>query len=174
MKKQTLILSALLVLSPITYAKTEFQPNTHQISPVEVDLNNLTKEQNRVYDTVVQYQTALNSGDTKTILELFAPESYSQWNGKRTADTTEKRFNQYSNLFQNEKFETDFAFDSINVKGDSAYVRTHHHRGAVVTELDNQHTLIDLNREIFVMRKVNGEWKIAVYAFNTDPVQGES
>ncbi len=51
----------------------------------------IATEQKNVYDTIIKYQNALNAGDTKTILGLFADESYSQWNDKLTADNTEKR-----------------------------------------------------------------------------------
>jgi hypothetical protein len=33
--------------------------------------------------------------------------------------------------------------------------------------------VVDLNREVFVLRKIEGEWKIVLYIFNTNPVQGE-
>ena len=33
--------------------------------------------------------------------------------------------------------------------------------------------VVDLNREVFVLRKIAGDWKIKLYIFNTDPVQGE-
>lgn len=49
----------------------------------------IATEQKNVYDTIIKYQNALNAGDTKTILGLFADESYSQWNDKLTADNTE-------------------------------------------------------------------------------------
>jgi uncharacterized protein YyaL (SSP411 family) len=42
----------------------------------------IATEQKNVYDTIIKYQNALNAGDTKTILGLFADESYSQWNDK--------------------------------------------------------------------------------------------
>ncbi|QEY25711.1 YybH family protein [Neisseria zalophi] len=134
----------------------------------------IAAEQKNVYDTIIRYQNALNAGDTKTILNLFADESYSQWNDKLTADTTAERRQQYDDLFQREKFETDFAFDTIWINGDTAVVRTHHHVGSVVTNFKEQKTVIDLNREVFVMRKVNGQWKIFLYTFNTNPLQGEA
>ncbi len=132
----------------------------------------IATEQKNVYDTIIKYQNALNAGDTKTILGLFADESYSQWNDKLTADNTEKRQGQYDDLFKREKFESDFAFDSIWINGDTAVVRTHHHVGSVVTNFKEQKTIIDLNREVFVLSKINGEWKIFLYTFNTNPLQG--
>ncbi|WP_427192923.1 YybH family protein [Serratia marcescens] len=131
-------------------------------------------EQKAVYELINRYQTALNACDTQTILSLFAPESYSQWNEKPTADSNEKRRQQYDDLFKNEKFETEFAYDSVNVNGNMAYVRTHHHRGATVTRISDGATLIDLNREVFVLEKQQGQWKIVVYTFNTNPIQGVS
>lgn len=62
----------------------------------------IATEQKNVYDTIIKYQNALNAGDTKTILGLFADESYSQWNDKLTADNTEKRQGQYDDLFKRE------------------------------------------------------------------------
>lgn len=134
----------------------------------------VTAEQKAVYELINRYQTALNAGDTHTILSLYAPESYSQWNEKPTADSNEKRRQQYDNLFKNEKFETDFVYDSVSVNGNMAYVRTHHHRGATVTRKSDGATLIDLNREVFVLEKKQGQWKIVVYTFNTNPIQGEA
>ena len=66
------------------------------------------------------------------------------------------------------------AFDTIWINGDTAVVRTHHHVGSVVTNFKEQKTVIDLNREVFVLKKVNSDWKIFLYTFNTNPLQGVS
>jgi len=134
----------------------------------------ISSQQKDVYDTIIRYQNALNSGDTKTILSLFSKESFSQWNNLPTADTNEKRKMQYDDLFSKEKFHTDFAFDTIWISGDTAVVRTHHHIGSVVTNFKEKKTVIDLNREVFIMKKVNDSWKIFLYTFNTNPLQGVS
>ena len=130
-------------------------------------------EQRAIYDLIIKYQTALNSGNTDNILTYFAPTSYSQWNNKPTDDTTAKRRARYNALFKEEKFETDFKFDTINVDGNTGFIRTHHERGATVVNIETGYTSIDLNRELFVLRKLDGEWKIIVYMFNTNPIQGE-
>lgn len=131
-------------------------------------------QQQSVYNIIIRYQNALNAGDTNTILSLFDDESFSQWNNLLTADTSEKRKEQYDDLFSKEKFKTDFAFDTIWINGDTAVVRTHHHVGSVITNFKEQKTVIDLNREVFVLKKVNGDWKIFLYTFNTNPLQGVS
>lgn len=186
MKKKTYITAIALIVSSFSFSGQAFSANESssmlaKLSPensggtfkYSTDTN-ISSEQKKVYDTIIKYQTALNAGDTKTILGLFANESYSQWNDMLTADSTEKRKVQYDNLFQREKFETEFAFDSIWINGNTAVVRTHHHIGSVVTNFKDQKTVIDLNREVFVLSKVNGEWKIFLYTFNTNPLQGSA
>ncbi|EMH4077100.1 YybH family protein [Serratia sp. H402Y] len=172
MKKLTvvLLLAGVGLCGQSYAASSEAASQSYRVS-AEVGV---AAEQKAVYNLINRYQTALNAGDTQTILSLFAPESYSQWNEKPTADSNEKRRQQYDNLFKNEKFETEFAYDSISVNGNMAYVRTHHHRGATVTRISDGATLIDLNREVFVLEKQQGQWKIVVYTFNTNPIQGVS
>lgn len=172
MKKLTavLLLAATGLCGQTYAASSKAVPQSYRVSAEA----GVAAEQKAVYELINRYQTALNAGDTPTILSLFAPESYSQWNEKPTADSNEKRRQQYDNLFKNEKFETEFAYDSVNVNGNMAYVRTHHHRGATVTRISDGATLIDLNREVFVLEKQQGQWKIVVYTFNTNPIQGVS
>ncbi|CAI2428809.1 MULTISPECIES: YybH family protein [Serratia] len=167
------IIAALLLVGPVLFTQAYAAENNlaHQSYKVSADAG-IAAEQKAVYDTINRYQTALNAGDTNTILSLFASESYSQWNEKPTADTSEKRRQQYDDLFKKEKFETEFAYDSVRVNGNMAYVRTHHHRGATVSRISDGATLIDLNREVFILEKQQGHWKIVVYTFNTNPIQG--
>ncbi len=168
-----LMLAALTTLPLLSgIAQANEAPSAQPTYPVSENAA-IAGEQKAVYDTIIKYQNALNSGDTKTILSLFADRSYSQWNDKPTADTTEKRRKQYDTLFQNEKFQTQFAFDTVNINGNTAYVRTHHHLGATVTRLSDGATILDLNREVFILEKQDdGAWKIVLYTFNTNPIQG--
>jgi hypothetical protein len=64
-----------------------------------------------------------------------------------------------------------FGYAGIDVHGETAVVRTYHHKGATVLESGKQ--VVDLNREVFVLRRIDGAWKITLYVFNTNPVQGE-
>jgi ketosteroid isomerase-like protein len=128
-------------------------------------------EQQAVYDVVNRYQDALNSKDTSAIVGLFADESVAEWNNKRTSATREQKVAGYEALFKIANFTTHFAYDAINVYGNTAVVRPHHHVGAEVIE--NGKKVTDYNREVFVLRKIDGTWKIVLYTFNTDPKQGK-
>jgi ketosteroid isomerase-like protein len=131
----------------------------------------VSAEQHAVYGVVHQYESALNAGNTNAIVDLFAKDSVAEWNEKHTYATRQQKIDGYGGLFRIAKFSTVFAYDAVNVYADAAVVRTHHHLGAAVVE--NGKKVIDYNREVFVLNKVDGTWKIVLYTFNTDPVQGE-
>jgi ketosteroid isomerase-like protein len=127
--------------------------------------------QHAAYDVVHQYEQYLNAGNTQGILDLFAPQSVAEWNDKPTFATREQKAAGYEALFKIAKFSTVFGYASIDVDGDIAVVRTFHHNGAEV--LENGKEVPDFNREVFILRRINGAYKIVFYMFNTDPMQGE-
>ena len=127
--------------------------------------------QHGAYDVVHRYEQLLNTGDTAGILALYAPDSVAEWNDKPTFATTNEKKAAYDALFKVATFSTVFGYAGIDVVGDTAVVRTFHHRGATVVEGGKD--VVDLNREVFVLHKIAGAWKISLYIFNTDPVQGE-
>lgn len=127
--------------------------------------------QHAAYDVVHRYEQLLNAGDAAGIIELFAPEGVAEWNEKPTFVTLQEKIDAYNALFKIAKFSTVFGYGGIDVHGATAVVRTFHHKGATINEGGRE--VVDLNREVFILRKINGEWKIVLYIFNTDPVQGE-
>ena len=127
--------------------------------------------QHAAYDVVHRYEGLLNAGNTAGILALYAPDSVAEWNDKPTFATPEDKKGAYNTLFRVAKFNTVFGYAGIDVVGDTAVVRTFHHRNATVMESGKE--VVDLNREVFVLHRIDGAWKISLYIFNTDPVQGE-
>ena len=130
----------------------------------------LAAQQRPVYDVIHRYEQMLNAGDTAEILKLYAPESIAEWNDKPTFKTAQQKIDAYDALFKIAKFTTVFSYDAVDVYGDAAIIRTHHHKGATVFEDGKQ--VLDFNREVFVLHKMAGVWKIIFYAFNTNPIQG--
>ena len=122
--------------------------------------------QRAVYEVVHRYETLLNAGDTAGILALYAPDSVAEWNDKPTFASRKERQDAYDALFKVAKFSTVFGYAAIDVYGEIGVVRTFHHKGAVVLEGGKE--VVDLNREVFVLRKFPDGWKIILYTFNTD------
>jgi ketosteroid isomerase-like protein len=132
---------------------------------------NISAQQHAAYEVVHRYEQLLNAGDTAEIVDLFASDGVAEWNDKPTFTTRQEKIAAYDALFRAAKFSTVFGYAGIDVAGDTAVVRTFHHKGATILEGDKE--VVDLNREVFVLRKLGNEWKIKLYIFNTDPVQGE-
>jgi ketosteroid isomerase-like protein len=129
--------------------------------------------QKKVKAVVERYQDGLNSSDFAKIRPLFAKDAVAEWNEKATVIGVDAMAKPYEDLFKAIRFDTDFQYDAVDLYGDMAIVRTHHPVGQTELILKDMSKKLDLNREIFVLRRVDGEWKIVLYTFNTQPKQGE-
>jgi ketosteroid isomerase-like protein len=129
--------------------------------------------QKKVKAVVERYQDGLNSSDFSKIRPLFATDAVAQWNEKATVLGVDAMAKPYEDLFKAIKFNTDFQYDAVDVYGEVAIVRTHHPVGQTELFLKDNSKKLDFNREIFVLRRIDGDWKIVLYAFNTQPRQGE-
>jgi uncharacterized protein (TIGR02246 family) len=130
-----------------------------------------TADQQEVYQVIRRYEAGLNAGDTNAIVNLFADDSVAEWNNGRTFATRQQKIDGHNELFKMAKFSTVLAFDAIDVYGDTAVVRTHHRVGQTVIE--NGKKMLEFNREVFVLRKFDGVWKVVLYIYNNEAVQGE-
>jgi ketosteroid isomerase-like protein len=129
--------------------------------------------QKKVKAVVECYQDGLNSSDFAKIRPLFAPDAVAEWNEKATVIGVDAMAKPYDDLFKSIKFNTDFQYDAVDVHGDIAIVRTHHPIGQTEFHLKDGSRTLDFNREIFVLRRMEGDWKIILYTFTTQPKQGE-
>jgi ketosteroid isomerase-like protein len=129
--------------------------------------------QKKVKAVVERYQASLNSSDFSKIRPLFAPDAVAEWNEKATMIGIDAMAKPYKDLFKAIKFNTDFHYDAVDVYGEVAIVRTHHPVGQTERILKDNSEKLDFNREIFVLRRIDGDWKIILYTFNTQPKQGE-
>jgi ketosteroid isomerase-like protein len=129
--------------------------------------------QKKVKAVVERYQNGLNSSDFVKIRPLFAPDAVAEWNEKATVIGVDAMAKPYEALFQAIKFNTDFQYDAVDIYGEIAIVRTHHPVGQMELHLKDGSKTLDFNREIFVLRRMDGDWKIILYTFTTQPRQGE-
>ncbi len=133
----------------------------------------LAAVQKKVKAVVERYQDGLNSSDFAKIRPLFAPDAVAEWNEKATVIGIDAMAQPYETLFQAIKFDTDFQYDAVDIYGEIAIVRTHHPVGQTELHLKDGSKTLDFNREIFVLRRMDGDWKIILYTFTTQPRQGE-
>jgi ketosteroid isomerase-like protein len=129
--------------------------------------------QKKVKAVVERYQDGLNSSNFANIRPLFAPDAVAEWNEKATVIGVDAMAKPYDHLFKAIKFNTDFQYDAVDVHGNIAIVRTHHSIGQTELHLNDGSRTLDFNREIFILRRMQDDWKIILYTFTTQPRQGE-
>ena len=121
-------------------------------------------ERQAIEATLLQYEKALSDSDVKGVLELYASDGVFMPSGAPSAVGTEEIRAAYEHVFATIRLDIKFTIDEIVQSGDYAFARTIS-RGQV-TVLAEGVTAPEENRELFVLQKRDGAWKIARYMFN--------
>ena len=119
-----------------------------------------------ISQVIEQYETALNASSSTDVIKLygqgavFMPQHAPAQIGKELIEKA------YGHVFNTLKLTIDFTVHSIEVNGDSAWVRT---SSAGKTKiLANNQVVNEGNNELFIFKKEQGEWKIHQYIFSTN------
>ena len=126
--------------------------------------NNQIMENQAIEKLLKSYETALNASDTEAIVKLYASDGVFMPSEAPTSVGTEQVRGAYNFVFSQIKLNIEFFTDEIEVAGDMAFARTVS-RGTTDV-LAAEINVPEENRELFVFKKVDGEWKIARYIFN--------
>jgi uncharacterized protein (TIGR02246 family) len=132
-----------------------------------------TKSQDRLSDKedktaieklLLSYRDALNASDVNKVLTLYTTQGAFMPSNAPTSVGQEQVKRAYDFVFRNIKINIDFFIDEIVVNSDYAFARTTS-KGTSLIHANGQ-TVPEENRELFVLQKDNGTWKIARYIFN--------
>jgi ketosteroid isomerase-like protein len=131
----------------------------------------LKSNQEAANKIIALYVEGLNTANTNLILTLFAEDGVALWNKFPSYLTQSQRRKGYDDLFKQAKFNAVFIIDKTEIYGNIATIRTHHKIGQTIKW--NGKDTLDLDREIFVLRRDDGHYKIILYMFNNDKFQGQ-
>jgi uncharacterized protein (TIGR02246 family) len=132
-----------------------------------------TKSQDRLSDKedktaieklLLSYRDALNASDVNKVLTLYTTQGVFMPSNAPTSVGQEQVKGAYDFVFRNIKINIDFFIDEIVINSDYAFARTTS-KGTSLIHANGQ-TVPEENRELFVLLKENGTWKIARYMFN--------
>jgi uncharacterized protein (TIGR02246 family) len=112
------------------------------------------------------YRDALAGGDTDTIVGAYTTDGIMMPQGFPTASGQAAVRQVYEAIFSGLAYDLQFTIDEVMVFDDYAVARSTS-AGTVSVKATNQSSP-DTNRELWVLRKVDGKWKIARYMFNKD------
>ncbi len=110
------------------------------------------------------YRDALNASDVSKVLSLYTEDGIFMPSGAPTSIGAEQVKGTYEFVFSNIKLSIEFNIDEIIVNGEYAFARTTS-KGTTLIHATGE-TVPEENRELFVLQKENGSWKIDRYMFN--------
>ena len=126
----------------------------------------MENEKTAIEKLLFSYRDALNESDTGKVLQLYMANGVFMPSNAPTAVGQEQVKGAYDFVFKNIHLKIEFFIDEIEVHDDIAFARTTS-KGTTLIHATGQ-TVPEENRELFVLQKDNGQWKIASYMFNKD------
>ena len=112
------------------------------------------------------YQRSLNEADLDLVRAVYADDAMFIGQPFPTATGIEEIVVLYADVFSKLDFDVQFDVQEIELDGDLGFVRTRSH-GTITPKGQNPEGS-EGNREIFVVKKIAGEWKFYRYMFNAE------
>ena len=119
-----------------------------------------------IQNLVMTYQRGLNEGDVDLVKSVYADDGVFIGQPVPTATGKEEIVALYADLFSKLDFDVKFDILDIELSGDLGFVRTRSH-GTIVPK-GQEPSGSEGNREVFVLKKIDGEWKFYRYIFNAE------
>lgn len=137
---------------------------TTQLTQTKTTVMDTTTEKAAIEKLLLTYRDALNASDTNKAIALYTEDGVFMPTNAPTAKGQKQLKAGYDFVFSNIKLTIEFTIEEIEVSGDIAYAVTSS-AGTTLVHATGE-TNPEANREIFALKKVGGDWKIARYMFN--------
>lgn len=124
-----------------------------------------TTEKSAIEKFLFSYRDALLTSDVNKVMSHYTNDGVFMANNAPSTIGQEQIKGSYEFLFKTIQFShIEFVIDEIVVNGDFAILRTHSKFNTLIHA--NGRTVSDEGRELFVLQKTKGQWKISRYMFN--------
>ena len=124
-------------------------------------------DQQAITTLLKTYGSILSSRSLSDLLSIYTPDGVLMAPGHPPAVGTQALKVSYERIFSTIKLEIEFSIDEVVVidGGEWAFARTtaEGRKFWLLKGNDEEHR----NQELFVLRKVEGEWKVARYCFSS-------
>ena len=149
-----------LVAPPVQAQQPQAAPAKSHEPPAD------TRERAQIERLLNKYEQALNAGDVNAAVQLYTDDGVFMAPENPTAIGTKFLQEAYTGVFQAIALKLKFQVAETQLLSPQwALLRTT--STGVVKILANSAEVPGSNQELFLLRKVNGQWKIARYAFSS-------
>ena len=122
-----------------------------------------SNETQAIHAVINAYGKALNAADSQTILDLYSSDGLFFPNGYRTIDK-QHLILKAGRFLRNESFSINFQVKDVVVQGEFAFVQST--STTTTRNLKEQKEVTKTSRDLLVLRREQGIWKIYRYMFN--------
>jgi uncharacterized protein (TIGR02246 family) len=147
-----------MLLTSLVACQNQTENNSNQTKMEQ------TTEKTAIEKLLFSYRDALNVSDVNKVLPLYTNDGVFMPSNGPSAIGQEQVKASYEFVFKTIQLKIEFYIDEIIVNGDYAFARTTS-KGTTLIHANGQ-TVPEENRELFVLQKVSGQWKISRYMFN--------
>lgn len=158
--KEIIIPAVLFIFATRCQNETENQTINNNKNKTEMT----TTEKQSIEKMLFSYRDALNASDVAQVLPLYTPDGVFMPSNGPSAIGQEQIKGSYEFVFKTIQLHIEFFIDEIIVLGDYAFARTTS-KGTTLIHANGQ-TVPEENRELFVLQKMDEQWKISRYMFN--------
>ena len=137
------------------------------IATISLSSNKVNAQNNdkaAVEKVMKNYFDALNASDANKVVSLFTKEGILQANSAPTASGSEQLKGTFDYVFNNFTYTLAQSIVNVKVEGKMAYVISTS-KGSFIIKASGK-KLEDDFRELFVLEKIKGDWKISQYMYN--------
>lgn len=155
-----LIFSAVFVISLVSCQND----TKNKLNNLNQNTMEQTSETLEIEKLLFNYRDALNTSDINKVLSLYTNDGVFMPSNAPSAIGQEQIKGSYEFVFKTIQLNIEFFIEEIVVNGNFAFARTNS-KGTTLIHANGQ-TVPEENRELFVLQKTNGMWKISRYMFN--------
>lgn len=119
-----------------------------------------------IQDLISTYQRGLNEANVDLVKSVYTNDAIFIGQPFPTATGINAIVALYSDFLSKLNFNVQFDVLDIELSGDLGFIRTHSH--GTITPKGQTPAGGEGNREIFVVKKIDGKWKFYRYIFNAD------
>lgn len=122
------------------------------------------QEKATIEKVLITYFNSLNASDIKAVVGSYTTDGVFMPTKFPTATGIDQLVVAYGNVFKTIQLNVTVKIEEIIIRDDIAFARTFSNGTTLIHATGEK--IPEENREFFLLRKDNGEWKIARYMFN--------
>lgn len=150
-----------MLLTSLVACQNQTENNSNNSNQTKMEQ---TTEKTAIEKLLFSYRDALNVSDVNKVLPLYTTDGVFMPSNAPSAIGQEQVKASYEFVFKTIQLKIEFFIDEIVINGDYAFARTTS-KGTTLIHANGQ-TVPEENRELFVLQKISGQWKISRYMFN--------